>query len=380
MLTAGLVLLLILAATWVGYPLAMWTWARQAARRQWDPPDREPDLAVVIATREEPRAVAARVANVMEAEGLQRRPRVVVAVDHTAARAVADYTAALGPGVLVVAGDPPGGKATTLNAGVRAAADSEVIVFADTGQRFSAGAIAGLVATLARPGRGAVSGVVEHRSGDRLLDRFGRLEALIRSGQAASHSLISTSGAIYALRRALWRPLPDGLIGDDLFTTLGVVFQGYRVDFCPGAVAVDERRFSPEQHVARRVRTLTGLIQYMRLEPRVLLPWSNPVWVHFLFQKLLRLATPLLAVAAAGCLGLALVAAHPALAIRLAAAIGGLALLLAVIRPRLAARLGRNLLWALRLLGIPLLALRNGLTGQWTVWPGSSADRRAGVR
>jgi cellulose synthase/poly-beta-1,6-N-acetylglucosamine synthase-like glycosyltransferase len=79
--------------------------------------------------------------------------------------------------------------------------------------------------------------------------------------------VVSATGAILAMRPALWRELPTGLICDDLYTGLSVVRQNSRVGFCSDAVAYDPRVFSREQQFTRRVRTLTGLIQYCVVEP-----------------------------------------------------------------------------------------------------------------
>src|SRR5437773_6916588 len=58
------------------------------------------------------------------------------------------------------------------------------------------------------------------------------------------------------------------------------------------------------------MRTLAGNYQILWLEPRLLLPWRNPVWLQYLSHKLGRLAVPyaLLAVFAAN-----LVLAHTSL-------------------------------------------------------------------
>jgi hypothetical protein len=42
----------------------------------------------------------------------------------------------------------------------------------------------------------------------------------------------------------------------------------------------------------RKIRTLAGNYQILSLEPRLLLPWRNPVWFQYLSHKLGRLAVP----------------------------------------------------------------------------------------
>ena len=58
----------------------------------------------------------------------------------------------------------------------------------------------------------------------------------------------------------------------------------------------DIRRFAAGQEYRRKVRTLTGVIQVCAWLPKVLDPIANPIWLQFVFHKLLRLLTPYLAV------------------------------------------------------------------------------------
>ena len=51
--------------------------------------------------------------------------------------------------------------------------------------------------------------------------------------------MIGTTGAIYAMRRACWQPLPDGTILDDLLAPMRAVLAGWRVVFEPRALAFD---------------------------------------------------------------------------------------------------------------------------------------------
>src|SRR5207249_9229592 len=69
--------------------------------------------------------------------------------------------------VRFVWGDEPGGKAATLNAGVRAAS-GDIVMFTDTSQRFHPEAIGRLADALREQGVGAVSGNLEDRKSTRL--------------------------------------------------------------------------------------------------------------------------------------------------------------------------------------------------------------------
>lgn len=357
----------LVALAWVVYPLAM----RLAAGRPAAAPPAGPAterVTVVVATRDDPAMALARVRNLRSSSYPAGLLDVVVAVDRNAPHALDAYRAALGSSASVVPGDPAGGKAANLNAGVRHGRGADVLVFADVGQEFSEDAITRMVQVLRDERFGGVAGRYTQHREDRVMAAYASLEAVIRAGQARRHSVVSTSGSIYAIRASLWRELPPGLICDDLFTTLSVVRQGKRVGFCADAVAFDPRSFTRDQQFVRRVRTLTGLIQYVMLEPRVLLPWHNPVWVHFVLHKLLRLLTPIpLAIGVAAALAWGALQAPRLLAGAVLAALFGL-LALRLLLPRRTAALAGQVLWILRLQLVPGFAIANGLRRRWTVW------------
>ena len=75
-----------------------------------------------------------------------------------------------------------------------------------------------------------------------------------------------------------------------------VVLAGYRVVFNERARAFDRAAADADAEARRKIRTLAGNYQILALEPRLLLPWRNPVWLQYLSHKL---GTPAGAVRAA---------------------------------------------------------------------------------
>src|SRR4029079_11580105 len=121
---------------------------------------------------------------------------------------------------------------------------------------------------------------------------YGRSERAVGRGESAVGSTLGATGAIYAIRKSLWRDLPADTILDDVLVPMRVVLSGSRVVFNDRALAFDRATPDAEAELRRKVRTLGGNYQLLRLEPRLLSPWTNPVWVQFLSHKLGRLAVP----------------------------------------------------------------------------------------
>ncbi len=186
------------------------------------------------------------------------------------------------------------GKAAALNVGC-AAARHEILVFADVRQSWAADTLERLVENLSDPTIGAVSGDVVLESsfgvmaGVRLYWRF---EKWLRRQESRVHSTVGLSGSIAAVRRELFKPIPQRTILDDVSWPMQVVMQGFRVIHDERALAFDRLPDRPRDEFRRKVRTLSGNFQLVARLPEVLFPWRNPIWFSFLSHKLCRLAVP----------------------------------------------------------------------------------------
>jgi cellulose synthase/poly-beta-1,6-N-acetylglucosamine synthase-like glycosyltransferase len=366
--TVLLVSLLSLCVIWIAYPVGV---RLLGALRRAPASDAQPDaprVSIVVASAEDASAIRSRVADLLATSYPGHLVEVIVALDSARATAAPDQLDGVDPRVHVVAGDAPGGKAATLNAGVRAAR-GEVLVFADTAQRFAPEAVGALVAEMSDSRLGAVSGVLDlpGQGGSlNLAERYWRYERWLRRWEARVHSSVGVSGAIYAMRRSLWSPLPAGLILDDVYVPMRLVMDGWRVGVARHAHAHDTRRFAPAQEYRRKMRTLTGVIQVCVWLPSVLNPLRNPICLQFVFHKLLRLLTPylvLVALAGAGWQAADYLLSHPPGIQVAVAAIAGLCLV-----PRVRRALKEQITWGLAMQSSIVAATAQGVRGRWEVW------------
>lgn len=295
---AALVSVLCILAVWGLYPALIGLVAavfRRRGDRAVDSAEALPPVTAVVATRADAAAVRERVQNLLQSDYPETLLDVVVVYDARTTEPMLTWSGADAARVQVMRGDAPGGKAAALNAGVRAAR-GDLLVFADSGQRFGRDAVRLLVQALMRPNVGAVSGRLELADGATApalpLRLYWSLERWLRRREADVHSAIGVTGAIYAMRRELWTPLPTGLILDDLFVPMRLVLRGWRIAFVDEARAYETRATSDGNEYRRKVRTLTGVLQLCAWLPQTLSPLRNPVWLQFVTHKLLRLITP----------------------------------------------------------------------------------------
>ena len=325
-----------IAYVYVGYPALLAVWARVRPARRRDGAAGAgslPRLSIVIAARNEAARLPSRIDNLLALDyPTDRRDIIIVSDGSTDATldVLARYT-----GVVQTVAAPPRGKAAALNVAVERAT-GDILVFADARQMFAPDALRALAAPFADEQIGGVTGellldceaseVAGRRSGserrrtvaDRRMraarggdrrtatDRRGRIASTIGDGvglywryekqlrrlESAVGSTLGATGAIYALRRSLYQPLPDGTILDDVLTPMRAVLSGHRVVFAEDAVAFDCAAVDADAEQRRKVRTLAGNVQILGLEPRLLVPFVNPVWLQYVSHKLGRLIVP----------------------------------------------------------------------------------------
>jgi cellulose synthase/poly-beta-1,6-N-acetylglucosamine synthase-like glycosyltransferase len=186
------------------------------------------------------------------------------------------------------------GKAAALTQGCLLARH-EVLVFADMRQRWAPDALPALVDNFGDPTVGAVSGDLVIECSPGVLAGVGlywRFEKWLRRGESRVFAMVGATGAISAVRRELFRPVPPGTILDDVYWPLCVAMRGYRVMHEVRARAYDRLPLKAKDEFRRKVRTLAGNFQLAALLPTALLPWRNPIWLQFVSHKMLRLVVP----------------------------------------------------------------------------------------
>jgi cellulose synthase/poly-beta-1,6-N-acetylglucosamine synthase-like glycosyltransferase len=121
---------------------------------------------------------------------------------------------------------------------------------------------------------------------------YWKYEKQLRRLESGIDSTLGATGAIYAVRRALYQPLPADTILDDVLTPMRIVLAGYRVVFNEKALAFDRASVNADAEARRKIRTLAGNYQILALEPALLLPWRNRVWLQYVSHKIGRLIVP----------------------------------------------------------------------------------------
>ena len=290
--------------TYVLYPLVLAVLARVRPR-----PIRLDGLpigsvSVVLAAHNEESRIRARIREFVKL--VAARPaggEVIVVSDGSTDRTIAEAQAAASEAGSATGGRIPVrvlvqehrlGKAMALNQ-AHAAARHPLLVFADARQTWAPDAIERITENFADPTVGAVSGDLVVESTPGVIAGFGlywRFEKWLRRTESRFDSLVSVTGSICAVRRELFRPIPEGTILDDVYWPLQVAMGGHRVIHDERAHAYDRLPVRARDEFRRKVRTLCGNFQLLTRLPSALLPWRNPIRWQFFSHRLLRLLVP----------------------------------------------------------------------------------------
>jgi biofilm PGA synthesis N-glycosyltransferase PgaC len=203
--------------TYAGYPLLLWCLsalrARPVARRPM-----EPEIVMVVVAYNEERRIAAKIETCLGQNYPADRLSVLVCSDGSTDGTVSAVEGFGNPRVRALAFNARRGKAACLNDAVAACA-ADVIVFTDARQRLHPDAVRELVANFADGEMGAVSGELvfvgdDDQPFEQGIGAYWRYEKFIRHHEALSGSAIGVTGALYALRRACFAPIPAATVLD----------------------------------------------------------------------------------------------------------------------------------------------------------------------
>lgn len=294
----------LLAYTYLVYPLAVGAFGR-FSRAPAPPPALPsgaalPTVAVVIAACNEERHIEARVRNLLALDYPADRLAIYVGSDGSTDDTVARAARHASTRIRVFAFPERRGKASVLNE-LLGEVREEIVVFTDANTEFRADAVRILVRNFADPTVGAVSGQLRLQAagaGDRPETSYWRLETALKRGESRLGGLLGANGAIYAIRRELYRALPPDTIVDDFTVVMNVAVQGPQAIFEPGALAFEEVPPGVDAAFHRRVRIGIGNYQAFFRHPQY---WSRGRWNRrftYVSHKVLRWFSPHLLIAA----------------------------------------------------------------------------------
>jgi glycosyltransferase involved in cell wall biosynthesis len=297
----------LLAYTWVGYVVLL----RLLAARRSTPSPAEParpSLSVIVAAFNEAGCIREKIDTTLAQRYPAARLEIIVVSDGSTDGTDAIVARHPDPRVRLVRQEPRAGKSAALNRGA-AAARGELLVFTDANAMFGREALARLAAPFADPRVGLVTGhgLYADATGDARAVSSGyvRYEAALRAGESALGFQSSADGAIYALRRSLYRELRSTEVNDFLHP-IQAALAGFTSHFEPDAYTVEPPSKSGGQEFRRHVRIVAQGMHLLShwLPPLIAARRWGPVWMLLSHRALRWTSAPSLTVLLAANLAL----------------------------------------------------------------------------
>jgi cellulose synthase/poly-beta-1,6-N-acetylglucosamine synthase-like glycosyltransferase len=290
----------LLLYTYIGYPALLMLLAlfrRDESMGHKDPAS-WPSVTVVISAFNEEAVIGRRIQNLLNVDYPKENLQILVGSDGSTdgtCDAVKKYRFA---GVQLVACASRRGKAGVLNDLV-SRATGEFIVFTDANTFYNPDAVKELIRGFqACHTACAVVGRLEFRTSSGAVNPDGlywRYESLLKRLESRFGTLLGANGAIYAIRRTLYRPLPPGTIVDDFLIPLLMRLDGGgAVVFRPSAMAWELTPETVRDEFRRRIRIGAGDAHALIHSWRLLFPSRGMLAVSYWSHKVLRWLGPAL--------------------------------------------------------------------------------------
>jgi len=247
--------------TYIGYPLFL-IFAAKFFKRPVNKKYITPDVTIFMVVYNEDLVVRAKIKNCLNLNYPEDKLTIVFASDGSIDKTNEIISEYVKEGIIHYDYEIRSGKMAVINK-TMPKLKGEIIVFSDARELFNKNAIKELVANFNDESIGAVSGeliLTERKKAvaGKSIRLYWEYEKRLRKREGEILSCVGATGAIYAIRRELFKPLPDDTILDDVGIPFKIIEQGYRVIFDREAKAYDDVAGSSGEEYKRKSRTLAG--------------------------------------------------------------------------------------------------------------------------
>lgn len=282
---------------YAGYPLLLALIRALGGRRPVQAAEYRPPVTLIVSAYNEAGVIGEKIANSLALDYPADLLEVLVVSDCSSDGTDAIVQGSGDPRVKLLRMTERSGKTLGLNAAV-SAARGEVLVFSDANAMYRRDAVLALTRNLADPQVGAVVGESTYSELESAADEkeslYWRYEVVIKRLESDIGSAVGGDGAIYAIRKALYRPMRADALSD-FVNPLQIVQSGHRCVYEPRAVCVEKAAGDFEREFRRKVRIVNRAWRAMLSMKSLLNPLRYGFFaLELLSHKVLRWLVPLL--------------------------------------------------------------------------------------
>lgn len=253
-----------------------------------------PNVTVIIAAFNEDSCIKARIDNLLTLDYPQDKLTIRIGSDGSSDNTASIINSIEADNFHAHVFEKNRGKMSVLNDLV-ASADDEILVMSDANTHFNPDAIHALVKHFQDESIGVVCGELNLVDADSGVNKDGiywRYEQVLKFHEAKLGALLGANGAIYAIRKQLFIPLPANTIVDDFQVVMNVSKQKFKTVYDPSAIAIEEVAPNLAEEEGRRVRIGLGNYQAFFKMPWALNPLLGWRFIAYLSHKVCRWFVP----------------------------------------------------------------------------------------
>lgn len=142
-----------------------------------------------------------------------------------------------------------------------------ISIFTDANTMLNKEAVKNMVKCFADPKVGVVAGEKRVNSGEKGAAAeagegiYWKYESFLKNMDYEFYSVIGAAGELFAIRTALYEPIPKDSIIEDFFMTMTIASRGYRIAYNPEAYAMETGSASVKEELKRKIRISAGGFQ-----------------------------------------------------------------------------------------------------------------------
>jgi cellulose synthase/poly-beta-1,6-N-acetylglucosamine synthase-like glycosyltransferase len=283
---------------YVGFPALVSLVTRAKRRTRVLAHSETPDtLTIIIPAYNEEGSIETKIRNTLASDYARHLLEIIVVSDGSTDR-TNDIARSFEPaGVRLLVQEQRQGKTAGLNRAVETAR-GDILVFTDANALYASDTLQRMTRHLRDPNVGLVSGYTRYRRTaiggvSEVTNAYTSLERIIKRGESRWGACVGADGAIFAMRRSLYRLLRDDDI-NDFVLPLGVIDQGYECVFAEDAVCSENPGKNLESEFRRQSRITNRTLRALWRNAHLLNPIRFPVFAFFLFShKVARFLVPI---------------------------------------------------------------------------------------
>jgi glycosyltransferase involved in cell wall biosynthesis len=288
---------------YAGYPLLLGLVRALGGARRVAVGEHRPRLTLIVSAYNEAEIIGEKIANSLSLDYPADRLEVLVVSDCSSDATDAIVAGVSDPRVRLIRMAERGGKTLGLNAAAREAR-GEILVFSDANAIYLRDALVNLTRNFADAQVGAVIGESTYSAAEGGADEeeslYWKYEIAIKRLESAIGSVVGGDGAIYAIRKALYRPMRADALSD-FVNPLQIVRGGHRCVYEPAARSVEKAAGDFDREFRRKVRIVNRAWRAMMSMKDLLNPLRHGLFAfEIISHKLLRWLVPLFMALALG--------------------------------------------------------------------------------